>query len=72
MHRLHLSRRNLETLLANLNNGAAQAAILKNDITHPTHPTTVPTLVIAIEDDIYYRTRGRDAIEELQALRKEK
>jgi len=66
MHRLYLSRKNLETLLSKLNRGCSQAAIMKNDINHPTHPTTVPTLVIAIEDDIYYRTRGRDAIEELK------
>jgi len=66
MHRLHLSRKNLRTLLDKLDRGCSQAAIMKNDINHPTHPTTIPTLVIAIEDDIYYRTRGREAIEELK------
>ena len=66
MHRLYLSRHNLETLLAKLNRGASQSAIMKNDITHPTHPTTVPTLVIAIEDDIYYAGRGRAAVDELK------
>ena len=66
MHRLHLSRRNLETLLAKLNRGAPQAAIMKNDINHRTHPTTVPTLVIAVEDHIYYADRGRVALEELK------
>jgi hypothetical protein len=66
MHRLYLSRHNIETLLSKLNRGSSQSAIMKNDITHPTHPTTVPTLVIAIEDDIYYATRGREAIDELK------
>jgi hypothetical protein len=66
VHRLYLSRTNLRTLLDKLDRGCSQAAILKNDINHPTHPTTVPTLLIAIEDHIYYASRGRAALDELK------
>lgn len=66
MHRLCLSRTNIATLLAALDRKAPQAAIMKNDITHRTHPTTVPTLVIALEDDIYYAGRGPVALEEIK------
>jgi hypothetical protein len=62
MHRLYLSRKNLRTLLDKLDRGCAQAAIMKNDVTHRQYPTTVPTLVIALEDDIYYV--GRLPLEE--------
>jgi hypothetical protein len=57
MHRLYLSRRNLETLLAKLDRGAPQSAIVKNDTSHRKYPTTVPTLVIALEDATYYEGR---------------
>jgi hypothetical protein len=66
VHRLYLSRTNLKTLLDKLDRGCSQAAIMKNDINHPTHPTTVPTLLIAIEDQLYYASRGRDALNEIE------
>jgi hypothetical protein len=65
MHRLYLSRKNLRTLLDKLDRGCVQAAIMKNDVTHRQYPTTVPTLVIALEDDIYYV--GRLPLEETPA-----
>jgi hypothetical protein len=58
MHRLHLSRTNLEKLLAGLNRGQAQTAILKNDLTNRDYPTSTPTLVVAIEDALYYKHAG--------------
>ncbi len=54
MHRLYLSRRNLQTLLDKVNAGRAQVAIMKNDISNRDYPTTVPTLVVAVEDEKYY------------------
>jgi hypothetical protein len=61
MHKLYLTRRNLLTLLSKLdrkkNGEETQCTIEKHDTVHPEFPCTSPTIIIAVEDDIYYKDR---------------
>lgn len=62
MEYIYLSRRNLESLLSKLDRQAVGqetfCAIIKNDHNHPTHPQTIPqVMVMAVEDKDYYTDR---------------
>lgn len=61
MQTVYLTRRNLLTLLSKLDRAAAgeetQKAIVKNDTLHPEFPCTDSIMVIAVEDEDYYKNR---------------
>lgn len=64
--KVYLSRRNLLTLLAKLDRlaegDATECAIIKSDNEHPKYPQTMKSImVVAIEDDEYYGSSGRNA-----------
>ena len=67
MERVYLSRRNLLTLLAMLDERKThtedtwreQALIVKRDNKHKTYPQTMPQIIVcALEDDEYYTDRS--------------
>jgi len=54
---VYLSRRNLLTLLAKLDDPDSQCTLIKNDTEHPAFPCSEVVQVTAIEDDDYYTDR---------------
>lgn len=66
MHTIHLSRRNLLSLLNKLDRNAlngtdvSQCTIIKPN-EEGRYPTTGMTMVVAVEDDEYYGALGREA-----------
>lgn len=63
MNRVHLSRRNLETLLAKLDNPDSHKTIIKRDDRHPKYPSN-PSIIIAVEDEDYYSDREAGPVAE--------
>lgn len=61
-HVIHLSRRNLLTLLSKLDRKAqgedTKCALEKNDRRHPEFPCTTRALLVAHEDEDYYVDRN--------------
>ena len=62
MNIVYLTRRNLLTLLSKLDRNKVEpdvsmAKLTKLDTVHKMYPCSVPTVVQAIEDDVYYTDR---------------
>ena len=62
MATVYLSRRNLTTLLSKLDRVASgeesARTLVKRDTVHPKFPCSETVVVIAVEDEDYYSTRG--------------
>lgn len=68
-HQLHLTRRNLETLLSKLNRkqlgDKTKCSIIKFDNHHDIYPQTIDSIIVtAVEDEDYYTDREPGEVHE--------
>lgn len=68
MERIYLTRRNLLTLLAKLDNrktsGEGECWLRKMDMSHPEYPCSIRAEIVAVEDEDYYRDRAAGPVRE--------